>query len=139
VAQQARNLLMDLGDRADGVRFLIRDRDAKFTSVFDAVFAAAGVRIIRAPVRAPRANAIAERWVGSARRECLDRMLITGERHLRVVLGEYADHYNSLLPQRSLRQEPPAGRAHPPVEITDMRVVCRDRLGGLIHEYAQVA
>ncbi len=139
VAQQARNLLMDLGDRADGVKFLIRDRDAKFTAVFDAVFAAAGVRIIRAPVRAPRANAIAERWVGSARRECLDRILITGERHLRVVLGEYADHYNSHRPHRSLRQEPPARRAHPPVEMTDMRVLCRDRLCGLIHEYAQVA
>jgi putative transposase len=139
VAQQARNLLMDLGDHADGVKFLIRDRDAKFTAVFDAVFAAAGARIIRAPVQAPRANAIAERWVGSARRECLDRMLITGERHLRVVLGEYADHYNSHRPHRSLRQEPPAGRAHPPAEATGMRVLRRDRLGGLIHEYAQVA
>jgi putative transposase len=128
VAQQARNLLMDLGDHADGVKFLIRDRDAKFTAVFDAVFAAAGVRIIRAPVRAPRANSIAERWVGSARRECLDRMLITGERHLRVVLGEYADHYNSHRPHRSLRQDPPAGRADPPVEVTAMRVLCRDRL-----------
>jgi putative transposase len=135
VAQQARNLLMNFGDRADGVKFLIRDRDAKFT----AVFAAVGLRIIKSPVRAPRANAIAERWVGSARRECLDRMLVTGERHLRVVLGEYADHYNSHRPHRSLRQEPPAGRAHPPVEITDTRVLCRDRLGGLIHEYAQVA
>ena len=139
VAQQARNLLMDLGDRADGVKFLIRDRDAKFTAVFDAVFAAAGVRIIRAPVRAPRANAIAERWVGSARRECLDRMLITGERHLRLVLGEYADHYNAHRPHRSLQQEPPAGRADPPVEVTGMRVLRRARLGGLIHEYAQVA
>jgi putative transposase len=139
VAQQARNLLMDLGDHADGLKFLIRDRDAKFTAVFDAVFAAAGVRIIKTPVRAPRANAIAERWVGSARRECLDRMLITGERHLRLVLGEYAGHYNSHRPHRSLRQEPPAGRAHPPAEVTGMRVLCRDRLGGLIHEYAQVA
>jgi putative transposase len=139
VAQQARNLLMDLGDHADGVKFLIRDRDAKFTAVFDAVFAGAGVRIIKAPVRAPRANAIAERWVGSARRECLDRMLIVGERHLRVVLGEYAGHYNAHRPHRALQQEPPAGRAALPVEVADVRVIRRDRLGGLIHEYAQVA
>jgi putative transposase len=77
--------------------------------------------------------------VGSARRGCLDRMLITGERRLRVVLGEYADHGNAHRPHRSLRQEPPAGRAHPPAEATDMRVLRRDRLGGLIHEYAQAA
>jgi putative transposase len=139
VAQQARNLLMDLGDRADGVKFLVRDRDAKFTVAFDAVFAAAGVRIIKAPVRAPRANAIAERWVGSARRECLDRMLVAGKRHLRLVLGEYADHYNLHRPHRSLQQKSPAGRARPLVEVTGMRVLRRDRLGGLIHEYVQVA
>jgi putative transposase len=94
VAQQARNLLMNLDDRAEGLKFLIRDRDAKFTVAFDAVFAAVGVRIIKTPVRAPRANAIAERWISSARRECLDRMLITGERHLRLGLIEHVDHYN---------------------------------------------
>ena len=139
VAQQARNLLMDLGDHADGVKFLIRDRDAKFTAAFDAVFAAASTRIIKTPVRAPRANAIADRWVGSARRECLDRMLITGERHLRLVLDEYIDHYNASRPHRALQQKPPAGRAHPPAEVTGIRVLRRDRLGGLIHEYSQVA
>ena len=139
VTQQARNLLMNLGDHADGLKFLIRDRDTKFTAAFDAVFTAIGVRIIKSPVRAPRANAIAERWVGSARRECLDRMLITGERHLRLVLDEYADHYNSHRPHRTLQQNPPAGRVHPPGDVTSVRVLRRDRLGGLIHEYSQVA
>ena len=89
VTQQARNLLMDLGDRADRFRFLIRDRDSKFTAAFDAVFAGADIRIIRTPVRAPRANAIAERFIGTLRRECLDHLLITGPRHLDVVLREY--------------------------------------------------
>ena len=139
VTQQARNLLMNLGDHADGLKFLIRDRDAKFTAAFDAVFTAIGVRIIETPVQAPRANAIAERWVGSARRECLDRMLITGERHLRLVLSEYADHYNTHRPHRALQQNPPGGRTHPAAEATDIRVLRLDRLGGLIHEYSQVA
>jgi putative transposase len=139
VAQQARNLLMDLEDRADGFKFLIRDRDAKFTAAFDAVLAAAGVRIIRTPVRAPRANAIAERWIASVRRECLDRMLVTSERHLRLILGEYIDHYDTHRPYRALQQSPPAGRPHPPVLGANVRVLRRDRLGGLIHEYAQVA
>ncbi|HXL91095.1 MAG TPA: integrase core domain-containing protein [Streptosporangiaceae bacterium] len=139
VTQQARNLLMNLEDRADGLKFLIRDRDTTFTAAFDAVFTAAGVRIIRTPVRAPRANAIAERWIASARRECLDRMLITGERHLRLVLSEYLDHYNTCRPHRALHQSPPAGPAHAPVPGADVRVLRRDRLGGLIHEYAQVA
>jgi hypothetical protein len=96
VIQQARNLLMNLEDQAGGLKFLIRDRDTKFTAAFDTVFAAIGVRIIKTPVQAPRANAIAERWIASARRECLDRMLITGERHLRLVLSEYTDHYTSI-------------------------------------------
>ena len=116
VTQQARNLLMNLKDHADGLKFLIRDRDAKFTAAFDAVFTAVGVRIIQTPVQAPRANAIAERWIASARRECLDRMLITGERHLRLVLDEYVDHYNVHRPHRALQQNPPAGRVHPPLE-----------------------
>ena len=139
VIQQARNLLMDLGGQADGLKFLIRDRDAKFTAAFDAVFTAIGVRIIKAPVQAPQANAIAERWIASTRRECLDRMLITGERHLHLVLGEYADHYNTHRPHRTLHQNAPAGRPHPPAPDANTRVLRRDRLGGLIHEYAQVA
>jgi putative transposase len=90
-------------------------------------------------VQAPRANAIAERWVSSARRECLDQMLIVGERHLRPVLGEYADHYNTHRPHRTLNQHPPNGRADPPAAPTHVCVLRRDRLGGPIHEYAQAA
>ena len=92
VTQQARNLLMDLGDRADRFRFLIRDRDSKFTTAFDAVFAGADIRIIRTPARAPRATAIAERFIGTLRRECLDHILISGPRHLDAVLREFAQH-----------------------------------------------
>jgi len=86
-----------------------------------------------------RGNAYAERWVGSARRECLDRMLITGERHLRLVLSEYLDHCNTCRPHRTLHQNPPTGPTHAPSPGVNVRVLRRDRLGGLIHEYAQVA
>ena len=130
---------MAFDGKADGLKFLIRDQDAKFTAAFDAVFTAAGVRIIKTPVQAPRANAIAERWIARSRRECLDRMLITSEQHLRLVLSEYTDHYNSHRPHRTLQQNPPDGRVHPPAEMTGMHIQRRDRLGGLIHEYAQVA
>src|SRR4051795_10358553 len=138
VAQQARNLLMDLGDRAEQLRFLIRDRDSKFTAAFDAVFAGADARIIRTPIRAPRANAIAERFIGTLRRECLDHLLITGPRHLAVVLEEYVEHYNTHRPHRTLRQLPPAG-CTPPRSGSTIRPLRRDRLGGLIHENLQVA
>ena len=138
VTQQARNLLMELGDRADRFRFLIRDRDSKFTTAFDAVFAGADIRIIRTPVRAPRANAIAERFIGTLRRECLDHLLITGARHLDAVLREYTQHYNAHRPHRSLGQSPPAGGTPPRSDAT-VRPLRRDRLGGLIHEYVQVA
>jgi putative transposase len=139
VTQQARNLLMGLESRVGQPRFLIRDRDAKFTAAFDAVFAAEGIQVLRTPVRAPRANAYAERWVGTVRRELLDRMLIVGCRQLRSVLAEYVDHYNGHRPHRALGQAPPLGPAEPPVIPPAGRVARRDRLGGLIHEYAQVA
>ena len=138
VTQQARNLLMDLGDRANRLRFLIRDRDSKFTTAFDAVFHGADIRIIRTPVRAPRANAIAERFIGTLRRECLDHILITGRRHLAAVLREFVEHYNTHRPHRSLDQHPPAGPTPPPCGAT-VRPLRRDRLGGLLHEYLQVA
>ena len=129
---------MDLGDQAEQFRFLIRDRDAKFTAAFDAVFAGADIRIIRTPVRAPRANAIAERFIGTLRRECLDHLLITGPCHLAAVLSEYVEHYNTHRPHRSLDQQPPADRTPLPSNAT-LRPLRRDRLGGLLHEYVQVA
>ena len=134
VTQQARNLLMNLESRTGGLKFLIRDRDTKFTAAFDAVFTAIGVRIMKTPVQAPRANAIAERWIASARRECLDRMLITGERHLRLVLGEYADHYNTHRPHQSRQQRPPDQDDQVGVSL-DLPVQQRKILGGVINEY----
>ena len=137
--QQARSTLMDPGERTDGLKFLIRDRDAKYTGAFDAVFTAAGMRVITTPVRAPRANAICERWIASARRECTDRILITGRRHLHHVLSDYVGHYDNCRPHRALGQRPPDGRSHITPADHNIRVRRRDRLGGLIHEYSQVA
>ena len=139
MTQQARNLLIEIGDCSGRFRFLIRDRDRKFTAAFDAVFAAEAIQVLRTPVRAPRANAYAERWVGTVRREVLDRMLIFGCRHLRSVLAEYVDHYNGHRPHRALGQTPPLEPDGPVVLASAGRVIRRDRLGGLIHEYAQVA
>jgi putative transposase len=139
VAQQARNLLMGLEDGVGRFRYVIRDRDTKFTAAFDAVFAAEGIEVLCTPVQAPRANAYAERWVGTFRREVLDRMLIFGGRHLVSVLDEYADHYNGHRPHRALGQAAPLGSGEPPAFVPAGSVVGRDRLGGLIHEYAQAA
>jgi putative transposase len=139
LTQQARNLLMDLEDAGHRFRFLIRDRDAKFTAAFDAVFTAIDVRIIRTPVRAPRANAIAERFVRSIRGELLDRCLIINQRHAAAVLRQYEHHYNDHRPHRSLGQAAPL-RPLPHHTTTEIHnVQRRDRLGGLIHEYQQVA
>ena len=136
VTQQARNLLMDLGDRADQFRFLIRDRDSKFTTAFDAVFTGADIRIIRTPVRAPRANAIAERWIGTLRRECLDHLLITGPRHLAAVLKSTSstttrtaptDRYISARPPAALPQAPapPSGRCDETGSAASYTSTCR--------------
>ena len=141
VSQQARNFLMSMGERAQRFRFLIRDRDAKFAASFDTVFADAGVRILRSPPRAPKANACAERWIGTIRRECLDRLLIFSERHLRFVLAEYEAHYNRHRPHRSLNQDAPMAR--PEISVRgrpgDTAVERTDVLGGLIHEYRRAA
>jgi hypothetical protein len=144
--QQARNLLMRLDDEEVRPRFLIRDRDSKFTRDFDEVFRSEGIRVIKAPVRAPRARAHAERWISSLRRECLDRILIFGRRHLEGVASAYAQHYNDHRPHRSLAQRPPLAKPLPVDErvpssdrrLAD-RVRRRDRLGGLLHEYELAA
>jgi putative transposase len=129
---------MDLDQQAYRFRFLLHDRDAKFAAVFDTVFTATGIDIIKTPPQAPRANAYAERWVSTVRRECFDRNLITGERHLATVLADYAAHYKGHRPHRSFGQRPPVPRSHipnPPAAKVQRRPV----LDGLINEYAQAA
>jgi hypothetical protein len=141
VAQQARNLAWSLTERASPLRFLIHDNDTKLTGAFDEVFRSEGISIIRTPVKAPKANAFAERFVGSVRRECLDWTLILTRRQLERTLRTYVQHYNGHRPHRGLRLVPPQPRPllrfaapeHPG------RVRRRDRLGGLIHEYSVAA
>jgi len=140
VTQQARNLLMELGDEGIRPRFLVRDRDSKFTPEFDEVFRSEGIRVIKAPVRAPKARAHAERWVESVRRECLDRLLILGRRHLNHVLVTYVRHFNEHRPHRALAQRPPLSDEQPLADVIDLdRLRRRDLLGGLIHEYQLAA
>jgi putative transposase len=142
VTQQARNLCYDLAERTTPIKFLIRDRDTKFTTSFDAVLGAEGIRIIKTPIRAPRTNAIAERFVGTIRREFLDRFLILGRRHLEIVLAEYLDHYNGHRPHRSLDQRCPSLVHEATVPITNPDPACirrTDVLAGLIHEYRLTA
>ena len=141
VTQQARNLSMVLAERPHPVQFWIRDRDAKFTSSFDEVFGSDGIRTIRTPVRAPRVNAFAERFVGTVRRECLDRMLVLGRRHLEPVLADYVVHYNEHRPHRALGQQAPlsAGALPPVSDPQPVQLRRSDAVFGLIHEYRLVA
>jgi hypothetical protein len=133
VTQQARNLVMQLGD-GQPFRFLIHDRDAKFSRTFDDVFHSEGIKVIRTPIQAPNANAHAERWVRTLRAECLDRILILGRRHLEHVLRIYRQHYNGHRPHRALRLLPPDGGDPTPLNAA-AGLHRRDLLGGLIHEY----
>ena len=136
--QQARNLLMDLDDRAATFRFLVRDRAGQFTTAFDAVLAGAGIDTVKIPPRCPRANCFAERFVLTARTELTDRILIFGERHLRTVLARYSAHYNGRRPHRALRLHPPRPD-HPAPDLDQQRIRRRPVLGGLINEYERAA
>jgi putative transposase len=142
-AQQARNLALSFGERFEDIRFLIRDRGSNFTASFDAVFQAAGTRIVRTAVQAPRMNAICERLVGTLRREFLDRVLILGESHLRAVLAEYQAHYNTARPHQGIAQRVPDGAYDGGrLAVADLgreRISRRPVLGGLINEYSRAA
>ena len=141
VTQQARNLLLVLGERDRQVRFVIHDRDAKFCRGFDEVFRSDGGELLRTPVRTPTANAHAERWVRTVRAECLDWLVIVGRGHLEQALRVYVQHDNRHRPHRALLLQPP----DPPAQLTILgeddqgAVHRRDRLGGLLHEYRQAA
>jgi putative transposase len=138
-AQQARNLLMDLGEQAHGVRFMIRDRGSNFTIAFDVVLAGAGIRTVLCNVRTPRMNAIAERWIGGCRRELLDRTLVWNQAHLRRILLDYETHHNQHRPHRSLNAAAPLKPLPEPVDLEQYRVRRQTRAGGTINEYHLVA
>jgi hypothetical protein len=141
VIQQARNLAIKMGDALASRKFLLHDRDALFPQSFDTVFRTEGLRVIRTPVRAPRANSICERVIGSIRRECLDWILVVHRRQLEGVMAEYVGHYNAHRPHRALGLRAPETALAPlPVARASPRVLRRsDRLGGLIHEYELAA
>ena len=138
-AQQTRNLMMDLGEQADRVRFMIRDRDSKFTCAFDAVIAHAGIRTVLCNIQTPRMNAIAERWIGGCRRELLDRTLIWNQARLRQILRQYETHHNQHRPHRSLHSAAPLKPLPEPADLGQYRVRRQARVGGLINEYRLVA
>ena len=138
--QIARNLSEARETRAEPVRFIVHDRDKRFGPSFDEVFKAEEIEIIRTPWRAPRANAYAERWIRTARTECIDRVMVLGARHLHHLLSTYVEHYNRERPHRGLDLQTPEGGPHlKPLSPEPSGVARRDRLGGLIHEYYREA
>ena len=139
IAQQARNLLMRLGDRGQSFHFLLHDRDRKSSGGFNEIFRSEGITIVRTPIRAPNANAYAERWVGTLRRECLDRILIINRRQLEQVLRVYTAHYNRHRPHRSLALQPPDEPTSAPGHAAIRHTQKHELLGGLINEYEAAA
>ena len=137
--QQVRNLLLDLGDEAHRVKFMIRDRGSYLTVVFDAILADAGIRTVLCNVRTPRMNAIAERWIGGCRRELLDRTLVWNQGHLRRILRQYETHHNRHRPHRSLDGAAPLKPLPEPVDLEQYHIRRQTRVGGLINEYHLVA
>ena len=138
-AQQARNLIMDLGEHAHRVKFMIRDRGSNYTAAFDAVLADGGIRRVLCNIRTPRMNAIAERWIGGCRRELLDRTLVWNQAHLRRILREYETHHNRHRPHRSLNSAAPLKPLPEPVDLERYRVRRHTRAGGMINEYHLVS
>ena len=138
VTQVARNFASDLEDAGRQFQFLIRDRDTKFTASFDTVLASIGIETIRTPVASPRANAFAERFVRTVRQDCLDHLLVVSQRHLEALLAEYVRHYNEARPHRGLHLDPPLPRPATSATI-DGKVIRRDVLGGIVHEYERAA
>jgi putative transposase len=141
VTQQARQLSWTVAERPEPLRFLIRDRDQKFTDPFDDVFRSEAIEVVRTPFRAPQANGVAERFVRTVRSECFDRLLILNQQHLERVLQGFIDHYNGHRPHRALSLTPPTARlaTATPSAFGDARIVRRDRLGGVVHEYVRAA
>jgi putative transposase len=141
VAQEARNLLLVLGEQGRQLHFVLRDHDAKFSRTFDDIFRSEGAQILLTPVQAPNANAYAERWIRTVRAECLDWLLIVGRGHLEQILRVYVEHYNAHRPHRALELDPPDPTASPTLLNDNHRtqVQRRDLLGGLLHEYRRAA
>jgi putative transposase len=140
VVQQARNLVMGLTERRQAPRFVLHDRDSKFSAAFDEVFRTEGALIVKTPIRAPKTNAFAERWVRTVRVECLDWLLVVGRRQLERVLDTYVDHYNRERPSPRAGTRPDPPREVAPLSNGAPAQVCRrDRLGGLLHEYELAA